>query len=400
MKIIGGVLVILAIGGQGWAFDGDYEINLPDFQSENFLDIKSYQLSPQLEAKWHETANGLRIVGGSIGVDFLYLTTEIRVKQSLNRHVAVKYHLKREEFYAIKPLRQQVALELRFLENYAIAAIGFPAYDKRVAEQGVAFTWGRAPWHYLRFFHLQQAPYYNEKNFAEDYFLKEPVENGVEGAYRIENWSARFRWVRDAPLAHYFPQQQLMFRYQGEEADFVLEYHPARPKRWGLAARGFDVEKSRRTPTGVENEEHQQQNLQYLATDFYWVGPILPKHTLTLGTRYDRLRNLLRQLRDSNRSFDYQFDTWQIYGTWLQPAGSGWNLDYGLYLGHSYEGKNYLTATQKDSLEEGFEAKARVSLELYNVKNEGHLFFTTTWNADDFFNNFWDGGNIAYQTQF
>jgi hypothetical protein len=25
---------------------------------------------------------------------------------------------------------------------------------------------------------------------------------------------------------------------------------------------------------------------------------------------------------------------------------------------------------------------------------------TTTWNIDDFFNDFWDGGNISYQRTF
>lgn len=400
-KIIGIVIVIFGSLEQGWAFDRDYKINTPDFQKENFLDLQSYQLRPQLQEKWHETLNGLRVVSGSLGLDFLYLTTEIRMEQAVSQHLVASYRLKNEEFYAVKPLRQQVGLEFRFLENYAIAGIGMLAYDKRVGELGVAFTWGKRPWQYLRVSQLEQGPYYNEKNFEDDRFVKEPVEHDIEGAYKfLGKWSFRFHLSLDHPLEHYFPNKQLTFEHRGEAADWVLEYKPAEKERWGLAYRGFDFEKSRITPFFVDDEERQRQTLQYLSMDFYWLRPIWHKHTLTLGTRYDRFRNLLRNLSNQDESFDYQFDTWQVYGTWLHPWGSWWNLDYGLYVGKSKEDEDFLTDVKTDSSGDSIEAKLRIGLELYNLDNEGHLFFTTTWNVDNFFADFWDGGHGAYQTRF
>ncbi len=393
-------MLILIVSEVGFAFDRDTELNFPNFNPENFLDIKSYQWRPELAENWHETTNGMWIASGSLGLDFLYLSMELRIQQALTEQLTAGYRLKGEEFYAIKSMRQQVEVQYRFFDIYAASLIGFPAYDKRNGEIGGALEMGEDPWQYLRVSHLEQAPYYNEKNFEEDRFIKEPVEDRIEGAYRfLGKWQLRFHSLLDHPLEQYFPKEQLTFESQGEDADFVLEYKMAEDARWGLTYRGFDFMKARLTDPTAKSAENQRQTLQFFSTDLYWIRPILNNHTLTLGTRYDRFRNLFRDLKEQNESFNYRFQTWQIYGTWLHPWGDWWNLDYGLYLGDTLEEKKKLTeASNKTS--QGIEAKLRVSLELYNLDNEGHFFFTTTWNVDDFFANFWDGGHVAYQTRF
>jgi hypothetical protein len=42
----------------------------------------------------------------------------------------------------------------------------------------------------------------------------------------------------------------------------------------------------------------------------------------------------------------------------------------------------------------------RVSWEFQNLSRESALMLTTSWNIDDFLNDFWDGGNISYQQTF
>ncbi|MBF0279251.1 MAG: hypothetical protein HQM13_15745 [SAR324 cluster bacterium] len=395
------LLILVFFFETAWAFDRDIELNFPNFNNENFLDIKSYQLRPELAEIWHETSNGLRIASGSLDLDYLYLATEIRILQTVTEQISASYRLKGEEFYAIKPVRQQVGVKYQFLENYSASLIGFPAYDKRVGEVGAAFEVGEFPWHYLRISHLEQAPYYNEKNFEEDRFLKEPVENGIEGAYRfLEKWQLRFQLTSDQSMEQFFPDEQLIFKYEGEDAGFVLEYKPADDNRWGLNYRGFDYQKSRLADNSLVSGENKSQTLQFLSMDLYWIFPILGSHSLTLGTQFDRFRNLFRDLNDQEESYNYLFQTWQVYGTWLHPGGNWWNYDYGFYLGDTLEEKDNLSQLNPDKKKQSLEAKLRVSLELYNLVNQGHFFFTTTWNVDNFFSDFWDGGHAAYQTRF
>ena len=399
-RLVGVVMIILGAVRAVWAFDRDVTLNFPDFNNENFLDIKSYQFRPELEEQWHETTNGLRMASGSLGLDFLYLATELRFRQPLRENLIIHYRLKGEEFYAIKPLRQRVGVDYQFLNIYSVSLFGVPAYDKRVGEIGFGLEIGTHPWEYILVSRLEQAPYYNEKNFEEDRFVEEPVEDEIEGAYRfLEKGSVRFHLLLDRPLKQYFPEEELTFTHQGEDAQFVVEYKISEESRWGVAYRGFDFRKARLTAPSVKGE-NQSQTLQFLSADLYWVRPILTDHTLMVGTRYDRFRNLFRDLNDQEESHNYLFDTWQVYGTWVHPWGSWWNLDYGLYVGDTREEKNNLTNEAPDKLDQRVEAKLRISLEIFNLNKAGHLFFTSTWNVDNFLADFWDGGQGAYQTRF
>ena len=401
LRMVGGLVAIFSAASAVWAFDRDVTLNFPNFNNENFLDIKSYQLRPELAEKWHETTNGFQVVSGSLGLDFLYLATELRIQQPLTENLTARYRLKGEEFYAIKPLRQQVGIDYRFFDIYSFSLFGVPAYDKRVGEIGLGLELGKHPWEYIRVSRLEQAPYYNEKNFEEDRFIEEPVEDKIEGAYQfLEKGRVRFHFLLDRPLEQYFPEEERTFTHQGEDADLVLEYKMAEDTRWGVAYRGFDFRKARLTAPSVRRGENQSQTLQFLSTDIYWIRPILNNHTLTLGTRYDRFRNLFRDLNDQDESYNYLFSTWQVYGTWLHPWGSWWNLDYGLYVGDTLEEKDNLTNDEPDKSDQGVEAKLRISFEIVNLNNDGHLFFTSTWNVDNFFADFWDGGQGAYQTRF
>ncbi len=398
--IVGLLSILIAQLGEVQAFDRDLELNTPDFQSENFLDIKSYQLRPDLDDEWYETTNGLRIMSGSMGLDFLYLLAELRIQQPVHQYLVVNYQLKQEEFYAIKPIRQEVEVQFHILGPYIFSLFGFPTYDKRVSEIGAALRIGKDPWNYIRFSYLEQGPYYNEKNFEEDEYRTEPIEEEVEGAYRfLDNWRIRFHLLMDRALEQYFPEEELTFKNKGEDASFILEHKPQDKEIWGMKYRGFHFEKARLTPLATEND-NRQQTLQFLSTDLYWMNSLWTRYLLNVGIRYDRFRNLLRNLNNVDKDYNYRFETLQIYGIFVQPLTDEINIDYGLYTGHVIEIQDILTDATPDDEDEGIEAKLRISLEIYHPPNNGHLFFTTTWNADNFFSDFWDGGQIAYQTRF
>ncbi len=386
-----------------WGFDGDREINLPDFKKENFLDIKSYQFRPELDDEWTETKNGWRITSGSIDLDFLYLFTELRMSQPVTDRMEVSYRLRKEEFYAVKPLRQWIEVQFQVHDPYYFSLFGFPAYDKRNGSLGAAVTIGQRPWNYLRLSRLEQGVYYNDKNFEEDRFEIEPVEDEIEGAYRFgEKWRVRFYLLLDRALEQFFPDEQLTFKAKGEDASFSVDHQLSEKQRISFRYRGFDFRKSRRSPIADPEElrNNRRQNLQFVSIDIFWMRPLLSKFTMTAGTRLDVFRNRFRETDNPRDSNDYQFQTWQIYAIVVQPWNEILNMDYGLYVGDARETRDYITGERDDADEQNVEAKLRISWEFYNLRNHGHLFFTTTWNADDLLNDFWDGGQMSYQTRF
>jgi hypothetical protein len=74
--------------------------------------------------------------------------------------------------------------------------------------------------------------------------------------------------------------------------------------------------------------------------------------------------------------------------------------EYGLYAGDTDKVTDYMSKEQQDKTRRKTEIKVRISWEFQDLSKQSTLMLTTSWNMDDFFNDFWDGGNISYQQTF
>ncbi len=393
-------LVLSMLPSFVWAFDDDREINDPDFDKEAFLDIKSYQFSKLRDWEWDETLNGFRLQEGSLNLDFSYLVIEGRVRQPITERITVSYRGKQEQFYAIKPIRQEAEAQLRVWGNWHIALFGFPTYDKRVGDFGTALIWGQPPWNYVRVARIQQEILYNDKNFENDEYIEEPVEDQIEGAYASDRLKVRFQGTISHPAEQFFPDDQLTFEHQSEESSWEIRYRFPKDQWFGWKARSFDIFKSRASPVSEEAEDNQRQTLQFISSDFYWVLPNLDQFTLTTGLQYDVFRNRLRDSQDTNNSFDYRFETLQAYATLLHPWDETLDLEYGVYAGDVTEARNRLTESVDDKFGRQIEAKARFSAEWHSIKGNARLLVVTSWNLDDLADTPWDGGGVSIMMSF
>ena len=75
-------------------------------------------------------------------------------------------------------------------------------------------------------------------------------------------------------------------------------------------------------------------------------------------------------------------------------------LEYGFYAAATDKVTNYISAGREDKVRRKPELKMRVSWDFQDSSNQSALMFTTSWNLDNFFKDFWDGGNISYQKIF
>ena len=386
-----------------WAFDDASEIHHSYLNQENFLDLKSYQFHKLKEEEWYESQGGWRLTGGSMGLDLLYTDLEVRLPYQLAEETTVSFKARQEEFYEIKPFRYIVEVEWRAVELVGLSFLGMPEYDKRKADQGGSITLGKRPWNYLRFQQLFQDLHYNEKNFYDtSYYSPHPVENNLEGAFRWKKWRARFSYVLDKPFKQVFPKHELTFTYKSKDNRAMLDYHYGEQRIAGLSLRSFDIQKRRETTKSTETSspDNREQQLLYSSADLYWLHPLSEELHGTIGLREDRFRNLFRQLDVTYDNYDFHLWTLQLYGILRHKTAAERYREYALYIADTDKVNNYLSSEREDKTRRKPEAKLRVSWDFQDSSNQSALMFTTSWNLDNFFKDFWDGGNISYQQTF
>tara|TARA_B100000700_G_C15016249_1_gene843422 strand:+ start:806 stop:1987 length:1182 start_codon:yes stop_codon:yes gene_type:complete len=385
------------------AFDNSFHINHIYLNQENFLDIKSYQFTKLDDEIWYEKGNGWRLSGGSLGLDLLYTNLEARIKSPLSKEVSIIFSTKQEEFYEIKPFRYLVEIEWKVFDGISFSILGMPEYDKRKADQGMSISIGESPWNFLHFRKLLQDLHYNEKNFYDDsYYNSHPVENFVEGAFRWKKWRTRFSFLEDKKFSKIFPNEGFIFSYEGKDYKTLIDYYFGKRSMTGLLWRYFDIFKVRESnkTTTILKENNRKQRLHYSFIDYYWLYPLNTNFHITIGLREDKFTNYFRQLEMTKENYDFFLWTFQIYGILRHEIRTDRYWEYALYTGDTEKAKNFITDENKDERKRKYESKMRVSWEIKNLKKESSLMLTSTWNLDNFFNDFWDGGNIKYQKTF
>lgn len=385
------------------AFDDSYEINHSFLNQENFLDIKSYQFSKFREEEWYLSDSGWRLTGGSLGLDLLYTNFEARLRNIISEDISVIFFTKQEEFYEVKPFRYLVEVEWRSNDWIAFSLLGMPEYDKRKADQGASLTIGNRPWNFLRFQQLLQDLHYNEKNFYDNsYFSNHPVESFFEGAFLLGNFRTRLSFLDDKEFKLIVPDDGLTFTYNGEEKRAVVDYHFALNHLAGISWINLDFHKSRKKTSSNEiaSPDNREQQILYSSIDLYWLKPINIKYSGTVGIREDYFRNFFRQIDLPKNNYDFHLWTLQIYGIVRHQTTINKAWEYAIYAGDTDKVTNFLDEDKEDEKRRKPEGKLRISWEFRNIKNESSLMFSTSWNLDNFFNNFWDGGNISYQRTF
>jgi len=338
-----------------------------------------------------------------MGLDLLFTDLEVRLPYQLGEEATVYFKARQEEFYEIKPFRYLVEVEWRAVELIGLSFLGMPEYDKRKADQGGSITLWKRPWNYIRVQQLLQDLYYNEKNFYDtSYYSPHPVENNLEGSFSWNNWRGRFIYVQDTPFKQVFPEQDLIVSYESKDSRAMLDYHFGEQQIAGLCWRSFDIQKRRKTknPSESASPDNREQQLLYTSADLYWLYPLNSEFHGTIGLREDKFQNLFRQLDATYDDYNFHLWTLQLYGILRHKTSIDRFFEYALYAGDTDKVTNYLSAGREDKVRRKPELKMRVSWDFQDSSNQSALMFTTSWNLDNFFKDFWDGGNISYQKTF
>jgi len=382
----------------GWCFDDDISINEPNFKPENFLDYKAYEFRKSVQEEWYAVENGWRMTGGSLSADTAFVESDIRLDKVLSKTLSVRLLYEHDVYYDMKPVEHpMVEFAVRpWKQPIELSFLGAPTFDKRQADLGFAATVGKRNANYLRLTSLSVDHHYNDKNsFDDSYYEQEPHTVTLQGAYRYDRWQLRFSAENDRQFTFVMPDTPSEFQYENKLYESSVDYHYAHKALIGVAYRKWTTKKAL-----AETVDNQEQRLSHYFIDLYWLQHIRHNDELTIGTRFDRFDNKLRDINNANNSYDYRFDTWQVYGMIQHDysAHAGWGL--GVYIGDTGETKDYLSIDTDNKARKEWQGKLRTSWEYRSLDNKDRLTFHFTFNLDDLIDDPGDGAGISYQGLF
>lgn len=381
------------------AFDGDMEIYNPNFNPENFLDLKAYEFSKPMDQQWYTTNNGWRMTGGSVDIDRLFLDGAFKINQDFSEKFTMRLKTEQRLFYTLKP-KPHTMIEMDFHPwnpDFSISFLSNTAHDKRQVDMGGAVRLGQYPWRYLRFSWLDVDALYNDKNSYDDsYYSVKPHTKRLEGALKQGRWQTRFNWEQDTSLKFIMPEESSIFQHHGHNFRLNTDYFFDKQIWIGIDLRGFKYKKHLDEPA-----DNRKQDLAYTSMDIYWQGNWPNnKYQSHAGVRLDRFTNQFRDMDTPADHMNYLFSTWQIYSTLAHDYRpyAAWNI--GVYLGKSYEKKNYLSGTTGDRIQDRFQGKLRASWQYHSTDKNNILILHFSFNLDELKDDPGDGAGMTYQGLF
>ncbi|MCK5335921.1 MAG: hypothetical protein KAQ67_07155 [Gammaproteobacteria bacterium] len=390
------VLISLLYSLQSQAFDNDFSINRPNFNTENFLDISYVQFSDQLDEQWYQTENGWRIASHSLTKNLLYTNTEVKLFNELSDSVNIRLNYQQEVYYIEKDIPSpQLEVEIRPYSDYEISfsIIGTAEYQKKNSELGAAITFGKLTSNFLRLSDITVDNYFNEKNDSLALYLKDPHIRTIETAYQ---WSpslnARFKFSDFSPMEFLYNDQVTLFEHQGYQYDGFIKYKLNKGNIFKLSIKGFETDKS---ITGTTN---QSQQLKYNSIDLKWMTHQQQPYQLTFGFRDDHFTNEIINTTNSNIELDYLFTTRQIYSAIHHPYTTLKAWELGLYLGLTKEPNDFENPGADFS--RVYESKLTTSWIFHSKNKKSSIFLHLSWDLDGTIKDPGDGGGITYQSTF
>lgn len=378
-------------------FDGNWEIQrhfLP--KEENHFDWKAYQLPLTWRRQWYTVKNGFQGTAGSLNQELFYFKQDIKLQGDLHKNFSLLYSQEREEFYKSEPIHQQI--EARFGHRYYISVLGFPEYEKKNENIGMAISYNEPySMKHVKLTFLNQLATYNAKNVDDD---RNQASDDVDTTPVVLRLDARYRLFQKLDLILDLEQELegvLIDRADSLEKTFSGHNHRGTliwqiKDRWlcGLAFQSRLEDRNHRPfdPLGaaILDQQIDQYNLDL------FVNVRFREDDLAFGYLDSGFKNSINA-SDAGDNYLMTLDSKQIYAKWQKGANDWMKWYSSLQIGtYDYE----KTGQDKDN---GIKAKLGLGVIFYKTERINFLVLTT-WAADSLSDGQWDGGNMQLQLAF
>ncbi len=378
-------------------FDGDFEIQrhfLPN--KENMFDWKAYQLPLSWQRQWYSVKNGFQATAGSLSQELFYFKHDIKLQGDLHKYFSFIFTQEREEFYKSEPIYQQI--EARFGNRYYVSVLGFPFYEKKYDNLGLAISYNEPySMQHVKLTWLNQMATYNDKNRkddrneATDELDRNPVLFKLDTRYRLFNKIDLFLDLQQELESVMFDHSDgLEKSYHGHHYHAAMHWHFNAGRLLGFALQKR-LEARTQRPLAIGGQELVDQEIHLYSLDFF--GSVrFESDEITLGYLYREFKNTIDAL-DPDQNYRMRLESNQIYAKWQSGLNPWMKMFYSLQSGpYDYERTG-------DDDDDGYKLKAGLGVTFFKTDRINFLVLTT-WAVDSISEGQWDGGNMQLQLFF
>jgi hypothetical protein len=378
-------------------FDGNFNIQrhfLPN--KENHFDWKAYQLPLSWRRQWYTSKNGFQATAGSLSQELFYIKHDIKFQADLHKNFSLLYTQKREEFYKSEPIYQQI--EARFGNRYYVSVLGFPFYEKKYENLGLAISYNEPySMQHVKITYLNQLATYNQKNREDD---RTQVSDDLKRTPMLIKLDTSYRLFKKLDLILDLQQELegvLLDHGEGLEKSYracnyqsTLLWQLNDQWLFGLAFQRRSAERSHR-PIDPAGAVILDQLIDHYYVDFF--GNVRFKaDDLTFGYLDSGFKNTIEAAETAD-NYRMRLDSKQVYGKWQRDFTHWMKMVYSLQLGtYAYE----KTEEKNDA---GYKVKAGLGV-IFLKTDRINFLVLTTWAVDSISEGQWDGGNMQMQVVF
>jgi hypothetical protein len=378
-------------------FDGDFDIQrhfLPN--KENMFDWKAYQLPLSWQRRWHAVKNGFQASAGSLSQELFYFEHDIKLQGDLHKYFSLLYTQERDELYKSEPIYQQI--EARFGHRYYVSVLGFPNYEKKFDNLGLAISYSEPySMRHVKLTWLNQMATYNDKNQEDDRnqvtddLDRNPVLFKLDTRYRLFNKIDLFLDLQKELESVMLDQNDgLEKSYHGHRYCGVLYWRLNADWLLGFAFQKR-LEARNHRPLTLGGRQLVDQKIHLHSLDIFGsVG--FESDEITFGYLYSEFENTIDAL-DPDQNYQMRLDSNQMYAKWQSGLNHWMKMFYSLQAGlYDY------TRTGDDD-DNGYKLKAGLGVIFFKTDRINFLVLTT-WAVDSIAEGQWDGGNMQLQLLF
>jgi hypothetical protein len=378
-------------------FDGNFDIQrhfLP--KEENLFDWKAYQLPLSWQRRWHAAKNGFQATAGSLSQELFYFKHHIKLQGDLHKYFSLLYTQEREAFYKSEPIYQQI--EARFGHRYHVSVLGFPYYEKKYDNLGLAISYNEPySMRHVKLTWLNQLATYNDKNQEDD---RNEVTDDLDRNPVLIKLDTRYRLFNKIDL--YLDLQQELESVMLDQSDGLEKsyhgHHYRGALHWHLNAGwllGFAFKKRLEARTHCsqtsDGQELADQEIHHHYLDFFG-NASFESDEITFGYLYGEFKNTVDAL-DPNQIYRMRLNSHQMYAKWQNGLNHWMKMFYSLQAGlYDY------TRTGDDD-DNGYKLKAGLGVIFFKTDRINFLVLTS-WAVDSISEGQWDGGNMQLQLLF
>lgn len=364
------------------------------FDTEYFLDLRSFAYPREWERQWEAAARGYRINGASLDRTDLYLSQQLWAPARLNDWLEFRYRLAHSGDKERSELHQWLRLDFGPWAGFTAGLFGEPSFDKEDADIGLRLAYRPAPGAELYASANAVDFNFNERGKTGRRYDRKPITYELGFRTPLAGGAAGLYAELDAPLVLQEPALNRVYDYQRKRYALFWEL-PARAGggwNWRLEYLfGYKRESDSFAPDATASSQGMRRRVHQalIAAD----RPLGERWSVEAGL--DTLARRVQSDFPNAEARDAVWRRWELLpyarGRWRHAP---WGLaEAAVFLGFGEKRRRAPRSPGLDQLDAVAEAKLGLGYEfLYGER--GRIGLYGTFDLDDAGTHAWDGGNI------